>query len=127
MVIEAKLMSYVIERMPDTSFDELVALTEYSGVAEIWVTDSNGVVELTNREWGQGFTFSNEGQTGAFMAILNNPNLIVTQPPSYRDIDGRVYKYVGVARKDKHGICQIKSFKAVRRQHRKGFSEVSNR
>jgi hypothetical protein len=33
MVIEAKLMSYVIERMPDTSFDELVALTEYSGVA----------------------------------------------------------------------------------------------
>lgn len=126
MVIEAKLMSYVIERMPDTSFDELVALTEYSGVAEIWVTDSNGVVELTNREGGQGFTFSNEGQTGAFMAILNNPNLIVTQPPSYRDIDGRVYKYVGVARKDKHGICQIGSpSKLYGDSTAKGFSEVS--
>ncbi|MGI6732634.1 MAG: hypothetical protein ACOX4J_00365 [Anaerovoracaceae bacterium] len=101
-------------------------MTDYSGVAEIWVTDSNGVVELTNIDGGKGFAFSNEGQTGPFMAILSNPNAVVTQPPSYRDIDGRVYKYAGVARRDKPGICQIGSpSKLYGDSTAKGFSEVS--
>lgn len=126
MVIEAKLMSMVVERMPDKSFDQIVKLTEYTGVAEVWVTDSRGVVEHTNREWGQGFAFQNDGQTGAFMAILSNPNTIVTQPPAHRDIDGAVYKYVGVARRDKHGICQIGNpSRLYGDSTAKGFSEVS--
>lgn len=126
MAIEAKLTSLMIERIPDTSCEELVSLTDHCGISEIWITDQNGVVEFTNVDGGIGFAFSNEGQTAPFMAILNNPDAVVTQPPSYRDIDGQVYKYAGVGRRGKGGICQIGNpSKLYGDSTAKGFSEVS--
>lgn len=107
MTAQAKLMALLIERRPDITLEQMQELGEKIHIAEIWITDENGVVELTNVKGGKGFTFQNEGQTAPFLRILSNPDLVVTSPPALRTLDNRVFKYVGVGRKDKTGILQV--------------------
>lgn len=107
MTAEAKLVALLIERRPDITIDDMEALGEQIEIAEIWITDETATVELTNIRAGKGFVFQNEGQTAPFMRLLANPNLVVSPPPSLRTLDNRVFKYVGVGRKDKPGILQV--------------------
>ena len=126
MKIEAKLAAYLVERIPNISCDDIVSITEDCGIAEMWITDPAGVVELTNVSGGAGFAFKNEGQTAPYMALLTNPDLCVTAPPSMRVLDNCVYKYVGICRKDKPGIFQVGCLaKLYGDSTAKGFSEVS--
>jgi methyl-accepting chemotaxis protein len=126
MKIEAKLAAFLVERIPDISCDDIVSITENCGIAEMWITDPAGVVELTNVSGGAGFVFKNEGQTAPYMALLTNPDLCVTAPPAVRALDNCVYKYVGICRKDKPGIFQVGCLaKLYGDSTAKGFSEVS--
>ena len=127
MTSEAKLMTFLIERRPDLTCEDMVSLAENVNIEEIWVADENAMVELTNKLEAKGFVYQNEGQTAPFLRILANPSLIVSPPPELRALDNRVFKYVGVGRKDKPGFLQVGiPSKLYGESTSEGFSVVAN-
>jgi hypothetical protein len=87
----------------------LNTVTGSSAIEEFWVTDSAGHAYLTNT--GIDFTFSpdpaKQPQASAFWALLDGRDKIVVQATRKREIDDRVFKYVGVAGVDKPRIVQV--------------------
>jgi len=80
-----------------------------SGIQEFWITDSSGHAYLTNT--GIDFTFSpdpaKQPQATAFWPLITGAKDIVIQEARKREIDDRVFKYVGVAGVDKPRIVQV--------------------
>jgi hypothetical protein len=80
-----------------------------SAIEEFWITDSAGHAYLTNT--GIAFTFSpdpvQQPQASAFWALLDGREKVVVQEARKREIDDRVFKYVGVAGVDKPRIVQV--------------------
>jgi hypothetical protein len=87
----------------------LKSIAEKSAVQEFWITDSSGHAYLTNT--GIDFTFSpdpaKQPQASAFWPLLTGAKQIVIQNARRREIDDRVFKYVGVAGVDKPRIVQV--------------------
>ncbi len=80
-----------------------------SSIDEFWITDSTGRAYLTNT--GIDFTFvsdpAKQPQASAFWPLIAGTATIVVQPARRREIDDRVFKYVGVAGVDKPRIVQV--------------------
>lgn len=80
-----------------------------SAIEEFWITDSSGRAYLTNT--GIDFTFdrdpAKQPQASAFWPLISGGVMVVIQPAQKREIDNRVFKYVGVAGVDKPRIVQI--------------------
>jgi hypothetical protein len=78
-------------------------------VQEFWITDSAGHAYLTNT--GIDFTFTpdpaKQPQASAFWPLITGGEKIVIQAARKREIDNRVFKYVGVAGVDKPRIVQV--------------------
>jgi hypothetical protein len=80
-----------------------------SSIEEFWITDSSGRAYLTNT--GIDFTFdrdpTKQPQASAFWPLIAGTATVVAQPAQKREIDNRVFKYVGVAGVDKPRIVQV--------------------
>jgi hypothetical protein len=80
-----------------------------SAIEEFWITDSNGRAYLTNT--GIDFTFdrdpARQPQASAFWPLIGGSATVVVQPAQKREIDNRIFKYVGVAGIDKPRIVQV--------------------
>ena len=80
-----------------------------SSIEEFWITDSSGRAYLTNT--GIDFTFdrdpAKQPQASAFWPLIAGAATAVVQPAQKREIDNRVFKYVGVAGVDKPRIVQV--------------------
>jgi hypothetical protein len=87
----------------------LKSIAEKSALQEFWITDSSGRAYLTNT--GVDFTFSPDSakqpQASAFWPLISGGKEIFVQPARKREIDDRVFKYVGVAGVDKARIVQV--------------------
>jgi adenylate cyclase len=87
----------------------LKSIAEKSAAQEFWITDSAGNAYLTNT--GVDFTFSPDAakqpQASAFWPLITGGKDIVIQAARKREIDDRVFKYVGVAGVDKPRIVQV--------------------
>ena len=87
----------------------LKSVAENSGIEEFWITDPSGHAYLTNT--GLDFTFSpdpsKQPQGSAFWALITGRQTVVVQEARKREIDDRVFKYVGVAGVDKPRIVQV--------------------
>jgi hypothetical protein len=87
----------------------LETVAENSGIEEFWITDPSGHAYLTNT--GLDFTFSpdpsKQPQGSAFWALIDGREKVVIQQARKREIDDRVFKYVGVAGVDKARIVQV--------------------
>jgi hypothetical protein len=115
MVGEALLAAHLVALaekagMKKTDIDAiLTSIAEKSAAQEFWITDSSGHAYLTNT--GVDFTFSSvpakQPQASAFWPLINGGKKIVIQEARKREIDNRVFKYVGVAEVDKPRIVQV--------------------
>jgi hypothetical protein len=80
-----------------------------SPIEEFWITDASGHAYLTNT--GIDFTFnrdpSKQPQASGFWRLIAGTASVVVQPAQKREIDNRVFKYVGVAGVDKPRIVQV--------------------
>jgi hypothetical protein len=80
-----------------------------SGIDEFWITDETGRAYLHNEDLE--FTFSpgaaSEPQASAFWPLLTGEKKVVIQEARKREVDDRVFKYVGVAGIDKPRIVQV--------------------
>jgi hypothetical protein len=87
----------------------LKSIAEKSAMQEFWITDSSGRAYLTNT--GVDFTFSSDSakqpQASAFWPLIGGGKEIIIQQARKREIDDRVFKYVGVAGVDKPRIVQV--------------------
>ena len=83
-------------------------ISERSAKQEFWITDTQGRAYLTNT--GVDFTLPNSAeqpQASEFWALIDGSQTIVIQDARKREIDDRLFKYVGVAGVDKARIVQI--------------------
>lgn len=105
MIVEAKICYHFF---PDgeLSYDDAMAFTDTVGLEEVWISNKDGIVEITNSKGGKGFQYTNKGQTAPFMLLLENSNAVVTCAPARRALDGKIVKYVGIQRRN-GGILQI--------------------
>ena len=95
------------------SADEINAIlkdvADSSAIDEFWITDETGRAYLTNQDFE--FTFvadpDKEPQASAFWPLLTGEKDVVIQEARKRDVDDRVFKYVGVAGVDKPRIVQV--------------------
>ena len=80
-----------------------------SAIQEFWITDSAGHAYLTNT--GIDFTFSSDAskqpQASAFWPLITGAKKVVIQNARKREIDNKIFKYVGVAGADKPRIVQV--------------------
>ena len=79
-------------------------------IGEIWITDSKGHAYL-NAPLKTDFTFSPDAQlqpqASAFWDLLSGRLPMVNQPMQPREIDQKLFKYVGVGGVDKPRIVQV--------------------
>ncbi|MCY4170227.1 MAG: hypothetical protein OXE59_01860 [Bacteroidetes bacterium] len=98
-----------------TIFDTVI---ESTVLDELWVTDSEGSVYLTNVRGDDGnpinFKFTEDAtaqpQASAFYPLLSasiDSDECITQAAQTREIDWDIYKYVGVSGIDKPRIVQV--------------------
>jgi hypothetical protein len=84
-------------------------VAEKSAIDEFWITDEGGRAYLTSED--VAFTFVNnpeeQPQASAFWPLLEGETDVVIQEARRREIDDRVFKYVGVAGVDKPRIVQV--------------------
>ena len=99
-------------RLPSKAITQhLRALVSPDHLAEIWVTDSVGKAYL-HTEPGIDFSFSpdpvKQPQASAFWPLLSaREPMSVVQTLKDREVDGRLFKYVGVSGVDKPRIVQV--------------------
>jgi methyl-accepting chemotaxis protein len=97
----AKLLS----ETPLTS-EDLVRLTKETGLTELHLI--KGEITQTSNKDILGFCFSREKgtQTYEFLEILSNPAIKVNQRFSFRQVDGKLFKYTGLSITGRPGIIQ---------------------
>ena len=126
MLIQARMMSIILDLEPSIDNDQIIEIADYTGVDEFWISDGQGIVVLTNISGGAGFVYKNEGQTAPYMKLLNNPGLVVTAPPERRALDGNVFKYVAIGRRSTGGFIQVgKASKMYGNSTADGFAVVA--
>ena len=123
MVAQARIAAHLVAAAEQAGYrpaeilaiiDEIVAGTELD---EIWITDETAFTYLTSERDQDGrrvrFTFNPDPgvqpQASKFYALLNATagNNYITQPAQVREIDKKVFKYVGVPGVDKPRIVQV--------------------
>jgi hypothetical protein len=84
-------------------------ISNKSAIQEFWITDPSGHAYLTNT--GIDFTFTSDAkkqpQASAFWPLITGAKEVVIQDARKREIDNRIFKYVGVAGVDKPRIVQV--------------------
>ena len=87
----------------------LKGIAAKSAIEEFWITDSSGHAYLTNT--GIDFTFSSDAkkqpQASAFWPLITGAKTVVIQNARKREIDHKIFKFVGVAGVDKPRIVQV--------------------
>jgi hypothetical protein len=80
-----------------------------SAIEEFWITDPAGHAYLTNT--GIDFTFTSDAkkqpQASAFWPLITGAKTVVIQNARKREIDNKIFKFVGVAGVDKPRIVQV--------------------
>ena len=123
MVAQARIAAHIVAAAEQAGYrppeilamlDEIVAGTV---LEEIWITDETAFAYLTSVRDQDGerirFTFDPDPvvqpQASKFYALLNTigGNNYITQPAQVREIDKKVYKYVGVPGIDIPRIVQV--------------------
>ena len=108
MIGEALLAAHLVALAEKTEMKstDINAIAAKSAIQEFWITDASGHAYLTNT--GIDFTFSpdpaKQPQASAFWPLIASGKDIEARK---REIDDRVFKYVGVAGVDKPRIVQV--------------------
>ncbi|MBI3967994.1 MAG: HAMP domain-containing protein [Chloroflexi bacterium] len=118
MVVEARLAAHLVDvaekagLRPDEINARLRDVTENTVVDEIWITDERGHAYLRSRS-DVDFTFSPDAQQQPqayqFWSLLTGERRTLVQEARVREIDNKIFKYVGIAGLDKPRIVQVGS------------------
>jgi class 3 adenylate cyclase len=115
MVAQASILAHFISAAEDAGWSpdainrSLRAIADQTTLDELWVTDESGYAYLRNIESVE-FTFSpdpaEQPQASDFWPLLVGESVVV-QDAIKREIDDRIFKYVGVTGVDKPRIVEV--------------------
>ncbi|MBR5626021.1 MAG: cache domain-containing protein, partial [Thermoguttaceae bacterium] len=88
-------------------FDELKKVQNILQVDELHISDEKGVLIASTESTYLGYDMNSQDQSRPFVEALVNPDFVLIQDPQPRGINGELFSYAGVARRDKPGILQI--------------------
>ena len=131
MISQAELVNQILSDGDTRSGAFWSELSKKSGLDVISVSNDDGVNIFSSDDRLIGFRYSEDPkeQSYAFRKLIQDRKGTVCQPPKKRNVDGQLYKYVGVARTDKPGAIQV-GFNAESLSSFKlqvgGFSVVAN-
>ncbi len=107
----AKAAAYVLDRQSDVTMDvaEFQYLAKLLNVDEVHVIDENGMIVSGSVSKYIGMDMADHKQTREFLAILESgdEDAYLIQDTQPNASEGKVMKYVGVARKGTKGIVQV--------------------
>ncbi|MDA3955249.1 hypothetical protein, partial [Oceanispirochaeta sp.] len=104
----ARSIAYSIDQNPDLlSTKRMQEMAAYTGVDEIHVVDSRGILFAGSVPDFFGFDFSTSEQTEPFLRMLVNPKAQLAQEPQRRAVDGVLFQYIGVPLPSGTGLVQI--------------------
>jgi class 3 adenylate cyclase len=116
MVAQATILAHFISAAedagmaPDEINDSLRAIVDQTVLDELWVTDEEGYAYLRNIESVE-FTFSpdpnKQPQAHVFWPLVGGGEVVVVADAERREIDDRIFKYVGVTGVDKPRIVEV--------------------
>ena len=117
MVVEARIAAHLVavaEGRAGMSPEEINAIlqdiTGHTVLDEFWITDETAHAYLRN-ELDIDFTFSpdpdEQPQAHVFYPLLSQEDGIVIQEARQREVDPKVFKYIGVSGIDKPRIVQV--------------------
>ena len=88
----------------------LAKVAKESVISEFWISDAKGRIAFTNIP-GANFKFPTDvnakSQAAPFAALLSGAKKVVVQGFQPRELDGKSFKYVGVAGVDGARIVQV--------------------
>ena len=87
----------------------LAGIVRRSGMTEFWITDETGRIVFGSEPMDFVFPDDPDGESQAapFAALLQGTTDVVIQDPQPRELDGKVFQYVGVAGVDRPRIIQV--------------------
>lgn len=107
----AKAAAYVIEKNPEIlgNVQELKNLAALLDVDEVHVIDGEGIITDSSVPQYIGLDFHDGEQTRGFLPILESAdeNAYIIQEAQPNAAEGKIMKYVGVARLGEPGIVQV--------------------
>jgi hypothetical protein len=117
MVVEARIAAHLVavaEGRAGMSPDEINAIlqdiTDNTALDEFWITDETAHAYLRNKP-DIDFTFSpdpdEQPQAHIFYPLLSQKDGVVIQEARQREVDPKVFKYVGVSGIDRPRIVQV--------------------
>jgi hypothetical protein len=108
MLGAASIVGYMLASGHSLESRELEALARQAQLADLFISDSDGVIIASSNPGSLGFRFSDNprDQSSVFRPLLNKRDGIVIQPMQPREQDDKPYVYVGVSRQDCPGIVQ---------------------
>jgi PAS domain S-box-containing protein len=116
MVAQATLTSHFIAvaesagLSPEEINQRLETIASETVIDEFWITDADGYAYLRNVP-EIDFTFSpdpeEQPQASAFWSLLSGEESTVVQESRRREVDSRIFKYVGVGGVDQARIVQV--------------------
>lgn len=108
-LVRCRSFAMLIEENPDILEDSerMEEIRQQLDVDELHVTDEKGFIRYGTVEKYIGLDFSTTKQTEEFLAILENPELEIVQEIQPNGSEGKLFQYVGVARRDQPGIVQV--------------------
>ncbi len=108
-IVKARAFARMIELNPAiiNDFDKLCVIQEELEVDELHVTDEDAVLYWGTIPGYYGFDFKTSDQAKVFVPIISDPSIEIAQEPTPNGAEGKLFQYVGVARKDAAGVVQI--------------------
>ena len=116
MVAEALLTAHYIDAARKAGLSQqeinavLARIADESIISEFWVSDANGRIDFTNVP-GVKLAFPTDPGAGTqaapFADLLTGSESVVVQDVQAREVDGALFKYVGVAGVDQPRIVQV--------------------
>ncbi len=116
MVAQATILAHFVGAAeqaglsPEEINERLRRIVDQTILDELWITDERGYAYLHNIEFVE-FTFSSDPneqpQAHRFWPLLVGDKKVVVQEAMKREIDERVFKYVGVTGIDKPRIVEV--------------------
>lgn len=108
-ITKAKTFAYIIEKNPNIlqSSEELQNIKNLLSVDELHVINKDGILEYSTIIPYVGMNFRSTEQTKEFLKLLDNPNIVFAQEIQPNGIEKKLFKYVGVGRKDAPGFVQV--------------------
>jgi methyl-accepting chemotaxis protein len=109
MISQAVLIDYIFSENNQRDVNFLSEMVKATHMDIISIANEEGINELSSDPKLVGFRYSDnpKEQSFVFRQLIGKKNGIVCQPPRKRNIDGKMYKYIGISRSDGKGFIQV--------------------